>query len=155
VRPEPENLLQFTLRAFRDRFPLVIEELLALPRQPLVVAESHGLVPELVGPVLSSRRQAIWLVPTVEFKWASIKRCNKPSFRDETRDPARATINVFTRDMLLAEAVKAQAQVRGLTVVEVDGSRPAEEMATLVEQHFGPFLHRVSSGRFQGDRRSR
>jgi len=39
--------------------------------------------------------------------------------------------------------VKAQAQVYGLTVFEVDGSRSVEGMAALVEQHFEPFLHRT------------
>ncbi len=140
VRPEPEDLLRFTLQAFRDRFPLVVEDLLALPVEPMVVAEGHGLTPELISPVLSSNRQAIWLVPTEAFKWASMKRRNKPSFRDRTSDPERATENVFRRDMLLAERVHAQAQSRGLTVVEIDGSRSAEEMATLIERHFEPLL---------------
>ena len=139
VRPEPEDLLQFTLQAFRDRFPLVIEELLALPREPMVVAEGHGLIPELVAPVLSSKHQAIWLVPTEEFKWGSMKRRNKPSFRDQTSDPERATNNVFARDMLLAEHVKTGAQSRGLRVYEVDGSRSAEEVAVLIEQHLDPY----------------
>jgi len=141
VQPEPEDLFQFTLQAFRDRFPLVIEDLLALPGATTIVAEGHGLIPELVAPVLSGKRQAIWLVPTEEFKRVSMERRNKPSFRDDASDPERATNNVFARDMLLAERVKAQVQVRSLTAYEVDGSRSSEEMATLVEQHFKPFLH--------------
>jgi len=141
VHPEPEDLLQFVLRGFRDRFPLVVEDLLALSREPMVVAEGFGLTPELLSPVLSSKRQAIWLVPTEEFKWESMKRRNKPSFHDKVSNPERATRNVFRRDMLLAESVNAQAQSRGLTVYEVDGSRSVEEMATLIEQHFEPFLH--------------
>jgi len=140
VRPEPEDLLRFTLQAFRDRFPLVVEDLLALPGEPMLVAEGHGLTPELISPMLSSKRQAIWLVPTEEFKWASMKRRNKPSFRDGTSDPERATKNLFMRDMLLAERVKTQAQSRGLTVVEIDGSRSAEEMASLIERHFESLL---------------
>lgn len=68
-----------------------------------------------------------------------MKRRNKPSFQGETSNPERATRNLFTRDMLLARQVKAQAQARDLTVYEVDGSRSAEEMATLIEQHFEPF----------------
>jgi shikimate kinase len=143
VHPEPEELLQFTLQAFRDRFPLVVEDLLALPREPMVVAEGHGLTPELLCPMLSSKHQAIWLVPTEAFKWASMKRRHKPSFRDQTSDPERATSNVFARDMLLAEHVKAGAQSRGLRVYEVDGSRSAEEVAVLIEQHFKPFLPSV------------
>jgi len=142
VRPEPEELVQWHIQAFRDRFPLVIKDLLDLPREPMIVAEGFGLTPELLSPVLSSKRQAIWLVPTGEFKWASMKRRKKPSFRDQVSNPERATRNVFTRDMLLAECVRAQAQSRGLTVYKVDGSRSVEEMATLIEQHFEPFLHR-------------
>lgn len=46
------------------------------------------------------------------------------------------------RDMLLAKQVRAQAQSRGLTVYEIDGSRSVEEMTTLIEQHFEPFLYR-------------
>lgn len=142
VRPEPEDLAQRTLRGFRDRFPLVIEDLLGLPSEPMVLAEGFGLTPELLSPVLSSKRQAIWLVPTEGFKWRSMKGRNKPSFRDQTSNPERATRNLFTRDMLLAEHVKAQAQSRGLRVYEVDGSVSVEGMATLIEQHFEPFLPR-------------
>ena len=143
VRPEPEELLQFVLQGFQDRFPLVVEDLLGLPKEPMIVAEGFGLTPELVSPVLSSRRQAIWLVPTKDFRWASMERRNKPSFRDRVSDPERATRNVFIRDMLLAEQVRAQAQSRGLTVYEIDGSRSVEQMAALVEQHFEPLLHRA------------
>jgi hypothetical protein len=71
-----------------------------------------------------------------------MERRSKPSFREETSDPERAANNVFTRDMLLAERVKAQVQIWGLTVYEVDGSRSSEDVATLVEQHFKPFLER-------------
>jgi shikimate kinase len=142
VRPEPEELLQLTLQAFRDRFPLVIEEILDLPREPMVVAEGHGFIPELVAPVLLSKHQAIWLVPAEEFKKDSMKRRNKPSFRSKTSDPERATRNVFMRDMLLAELVKAQVRMLGLTVYEIDGSQPAGEIATLVEQHFEPILNK-------------
>ena len=69
-----------------------------------------------------------------------MKQRYKPSFRDKTSDPERATGNLLTRDMLLVELVRAQAQARGLMVHEVSGSRPAVEMATRIEQHFMPFL---------------
>ena len=143
VHPEPEDLLQFVLRGFQDRFPLVVEDLLDLPKEPMIVAEGFGFTPEILSPILSSKGQAIWLVPTEEFKWASMKRRNKPSFKDKVSDPERATRNVFRRDMLLAERVKAQAQSRGLTVYEVSGARSAKEMATLIERHFKSLLHRT------------
>jgi hypothetical protein len=103
VIPEPEELLRFLLCSFQDRFPLVVEDLLELPRDPMIVAEGFGFTPELLSPVLSSRHQAVWLVPSEEFKWASMERRKKPSFRDQVSDPQRATRNVFLRDMLLAQ----------------------------------------------------
>jgi hypothetical protein len=36
-----------------------------------------------------------------------------------------------------------QALSRGLTLYKVDGSRSAKEMATLIEQHFEPFLRKA------------
>ena len=45
-------------------------------------------------------------------------------------DPDRATMNVFRRDMLLAQRVTSQAQERGLTVHEVDELRSVEQVPT-------------------------
>ncbi|MCI0580642.1 MAG: hypothetical protein L0331_31145, partial [Chloroflexi bacterium] len=140
VYPEPEELLRRAWQSFQDRFPLVVEDLLGLPQAPMIVAEGFGLLPGLLVPVLASKRQAIWLVPTEAFKWASMERRNKPSFREEVSDPERARMNLFRRDMLLAERVREQVEAYGLTMVEVDGSRAAGEMVTLIEQHFAPFL---------------
>jgi hypothetical protein len=137
IRPEPEDLVQRSLRAFHDRFPLVIEELLALPKEPMIVAEGFGFTPEIIFPLLSNKRQAVWLVPTEEFKWMSMKRRGKFTWMS---DPERAINNLFTRDRLLAKRVVEQAQLRDLKVCVVDGSRSVEEMADLVEQHFKPFL---------------
>lgn len=141
VRPEPGALLHRSLQSFRDRFPVVIEDLFALPREPLILAEGFGLMPELIFPVLSNNRQAIWLVPTAQFKRASMIRRDKPSFRDQTSDPERARQNLLRRDMLLTEHVKTQAVAYDLKVHEIDGSQSVERVAALVEQHFAPHLH--------------
>lgn len=140
VHPEPEDLFRFVWEGFRHRFPLVIQDLLALPTEPMILVEGFGLTPELVAPVISSKCQAVWLVPTEEFKRASMERRGKPSFRGKVSDPERATRNVLRRDMMLAEQVWEQAQALGLTEYEVDGSRSIEEMVALIEYHFEPFL---------------
>ncbi len=146
IVPEPQDLLGFLLQSFQDRFPLVIESLLDLPKQPMIVAEGFGFTPELVFPLLSSACQAIWLVPTEDFKRASMERRNKPSFKDQVSDPARAKRNLFERDMLLARLIRAQAETRGLVVYEVDGARPVADMASRVETHFEPFLDQCEMG---------
>ncbi len=140
VVPRPQELLQRSLRSFRDRLPFVIEDLLALPAEVTIVAEGFGLIPALIAPLLSDPRQAIWLVPTESFKRASMKRRNKPSFATTISDPERATDNLLRRDMLLAERVRAQALDRDLTVFEVDGSKGVREVTAVIERHFTPYL---------------
>src|SRR5690242_16305889 len=41
-----------------ERFEMVIEDLLARPKGAPIVAEGYGLLPELVAPLLSSKRNA-------------------------------------------------------------------------------------------------
>ncbi len=140
VRPKPEDLTPQVLQRARDQFPLVIEDLIALPKKPMIIAEGLGLLPELVSPVLTNKRQAVWLVPTEEFKQDSMRRRHKSLAVYKTSDPKRGMRNLFTLGLLLAEQVKAQAESRGLVVYEVDGARSVEEMASLIEQHFEPLL---------------
>ncbi len=164
VHPGPEELALRAQHAFRDRFPLVVEDILALSGPligplsgavnpwssqtpgglPPLLAEGFGFTPELLSPVLVDARQAVWMVPAEAFKLASMQRRGKPSFRFRTSDPERVARNLLARDMLLAALIKEQALSRGYTVFEVDGSRSAEEMAALVERHFGPFLERLT-----------
>ena len=54
--------------SFRDRFEMVIEDLLALPRDRAIVADGFGPLPELIDPLLDNRRQAVFLLPTPEFR---------------------------------------------------------------------------------------
>ncbi len=140
VYPAPEHLLEELLRSFQDRFPLVIEDLLALPRHPMLIAEGFGLTPDLVAPLLSNAQLAIWLVPTVDFKWASMIRRDKPAWRSETSNPERARRNLFERDLMLAQLIRTQARMRDLTIIEIDGSRSTDEVASFVEHHFGTRL---------------
>ena len=141
--PEPHQLFQRALRTSQDRLTLVIEDLLALPAVKIILAEGFGLLPALIAPLLSSPHQAIWLVPAESFKRASMKRRNKTSFAAETSDPQRATDNLFRRDLLLGKLVRRQARERGLTLLKVDGSACATEVASAVERHFAPCLSRA------------
>jgi len=140
VSPKPEALFQRSLRSFRDRFPLMLEDLLALPRDPWIVAEGFGLLPELVTPLLSDPTQALWLVPTDAFKEASMLRRGKPSFGSQVSDPELAKTNLRLRDRLLMEHIKDQVRNYGYTLHEVDGSRTANEMTDMIEHQFASFL---------------
>lgn len=140
VSPQPEELFQRAVQAFRDRFPLMIQDLMAMPGDRGIVAEGFGLLPELLAPILTYPDQAIWLAPTDAFKRASMLRRGKPSFATQTSDPERAKANLYGRDCLLAEYFREQAWKYGYTLYEVDETLPADEMVGLIERHFVRFL---------------
>jgi 2-phosphoglycerate kinase len=136
VFPEPEELFQRSLQSFRDRFPLLIEDLIALPRHPGIIVEGFGLLPELLAPLLSRPTQAVWLVPTPAFKQASMARRSKPSFASQTSDPERARANLLERDRLLTVFICEQVVSYGYTLYHIDGARSPDEMVKLLEQSF-------------------
>ena len=140
VYPAPAELFQRMLESFQDRFPLVMQDLIALPRERGILAEGFGLLPGLLAPLLTHPAQALWLVPAEDFKLASMRRRGKPSFGAQVSDPERAKTNLLERDRLLTEYLREQVSKYGYTLVEVDGSRSAGEMADLIEAHFAPFL---------------
>lgn len=140
VLRSPAEMAAQVVRSSVERFEMAVEDLLALPSDTPILAEGPWLFPELVAPVLSSDRQGLWLVPTLEFKRASAACRDKPGSRHETSDPERTTRNWLARDLLLADHVRASAATLGLTLWEVDGSRSPDEMLALAEQHLAPWL---------------
>lgn len=139
VYPEPETLLARSLKSFSLRFPIVLEDILALPSDKPIIAEGFGFLPELVHPLLSSHYQAVWLIPTETFKVDSMVRRGKPSFGKSVSNPEKAITNLFARDLMLAEYYRKQVPVFGYTLLEVDGSQSAEEMIDLIDAHFAEY----------------
>jgi hypothetical protein len=141
VLRSPQEMAASTLRVFEERFRMVLEDLEKLPVEPPVLVEGWGIRPDLVAPLLKSRRQAIWLVPTEGFRRHQLEvlpRAQRVSV--ETSDPERAQRNRLKRDQLLARDVVESARQLGLRVVRVDGRKGLAEVAALVEAHFRPFL---------------
>jgi hypothetical protein len=137
----PEALAERALRSFEDRFPLVLHDLegLAQRGRPVLV-EGFGLTADLVAEVEPDRRRVVFLFPTEAFKRESWARRGKPGFPVEVSDAARARDVLWARDMLLNAALRAGAEARGFDIIEVDGSRSAEQSATLLAERFRPYL---------------
>jgi hypothetical protein len=130
-----------TIAMWRERFALMVEDLLAWPHDGPILAEGPGLFPECVAPLLSNPRQALWLVPDDTFKRAVYPtRENKIATSVQTSDPPRARSNMIGRDLMLGEHIKDQAHALGLTVFDVDGTRSIDDMAAATEEHFRPLL---------------
>jgi hypothetical protein len=139
VHPTPRDMADNAVGSFRDRFEMVIEDLLALPRGQLVVADGFGLLPELIHPLAPNPRQAIFLLPTPEFRAGALEKRGWRTI-DGTSDADRARANRLARDDLLTEHVRQKAAQRGFASINIDGSRGLAEVIDEVERHFSPFL---------------
>lgn len=119
--------LAWDLRAIelnRERGPLLVEDVSALPRAPLVVAEGTT-VPKGASP-------ALWLIPTRAWQLAQLTARATSADVVETYETLR--------DLITEEAVD---------VLIVDGSRTIDETVDAAEQHFAEELER----NVPGDRR--
>ena len=116
-----ETLVQETLESWTRDFHLVIEDLLALPKENIIVAEGN-FFPACVAPYLSSPHQALWLVPTDAFceqarrqkRAALIKRQKRHGVYNEGSDSEKRLCNIIDRDCQLAHDVKQLAEEQQL-----------------------------------------
>jgi 2-phosphoglycerate kinase len=132
-----EQQVEEEIRLYQEEFPLILEELLALPKSQPILAEGAALLPECVIPLLSERQQATWIIPTEEFQlthygrraWAKevVKTCTNPE---------QAFHNWMQRDRRFAAFIEQEASRRGMAVMVIDGTRSLTDNTTLVERYF-------------------
>ena len=138
VNRPPEVMLE-TFHGFRgEGFDLVLDDLLALPPDPPVLAEGFSLLPRLVAPLLSRPQQAVWLLPTTEFRHAAFEsRGSTWAIPNRTSHPQRALANLLARDQLFTEELRAQARAFRLQTIDVDGSVDVAESVARVGKALG------------------
>jgi hypothetical protein len=137
MRP-PEVLLADVIAVLGEEFPMVLDDLLALPGKSPVVAEGAALMPSLVHDLLLDPGCAIWIVPSEGFQRAVYPKRGAwvEDILDQCTEPEQAFQNWMDRDASFARRVKEEARARGLAVIEADGQRTIEQMARLVEVHY-------------------
>ncbi|MFI1715243.1 hypothetical protein [Streptomyces litmocidini] len=137
----PAEMAAETPAGFSVRFDWVLDDLRALSTGRPAIAEGWGLRPELVVPLVDSVRRMVVLVPTEEFRQHQIRTLPRAGALDvPVGDPARAQANRIARDRLVAEDAVRAARRLGVRVIEVDGTRDAAAVASLVAEHFSPWL---------------
>ncbi len=135
----PPFVMLETFHGFQgEAFELIIEDLLALPDEPPILAEGFRLLPRLVAPLLGRADQAVWLVPTPEFRRAAFDaRGFTWEIPQKTSDPERALANLLERDRLFTSQVAAEATGLGLAVIEVDVGLSVNALTQRVRHAFG------------------
>ena len=121
-----------------EGFELILEDLLDLPTDLPILVEGYKLLPRLVSPLLSRPDQAVWLIPTPEFRRAALaSRGSTWHIAEQTSDPETALGNLLARDALYTEEVFRQAAALQLTTIEVNRSSSIDELATRVAECLG------------------
>jgi 2-phosphoglycerate kinase len=138
VNRSPSVMLE-TFHGFQgEAFELIIEDLLAMPDEPPILAEGFRLLPRLVAPLLSRPHQAVWLVPTPEFRRAAFDaRGFTWEIPRKTSDPERALANLLERDRLFTSEVAREAADLRLTTIEVDLDRSVDQLTSFVADALG------------------
>ena len=139
VNRSPETMFE-TFHWFRgEGFGLIVEDLLRLPREPCVVVEGFRLLPRLVRPLLATPEQAVWLLPTPEFRQAAIRSRAVPGegFVWQTGDPARAGRNLAARDRMFTARLQEETERLRLRAIRVDTTMTEDDLAEQVAAAFG------------------
>ena len=149
VTRSPVEMLQ-TFHGFRgEGFDLIVEDLVSLPSDRQVVAEGFRLLPRLVAPLLSRPDQAVWLIPTHEFRVAAFEsRGSTWSIAGRTSAPERALANLLARDALFSEQIAGEVRALGLRAIDVDIGMTEDNLLALVAKSLGlsPVVRRRRSG---------
>jgi hypothetical protein len=121
-----------------EGFDLLVEDLLRLAPQPVVV-EGFRLLPHLVDPLLAARRNAVWLLPTPEFRRAVFDARGGPGwdFLARTGDPEQALRNLLDRDRAFTERLARETRDLGLSAIDVDTATEEEALVDRVAAAFG------------------
>lgn len=102
---------------------MVVDDVRALPRSPLVVAEGSTVPPSAGG----DPGRAVWLLPTPGFQQARL----------EERGLPQGARDVY---LLLADTIARDAAAHGVPVLAVDGTLGVDELVEAVESRFAAAL---------------
>jgi hypothetical protein len=117
VTSTPAEMLELSLHG--ERGPMVVDELLALPRSPLVVADGTTLPAAAVG----DRSRAVWLIPT-------------PELQRERLSERGHSCGVCEFGLLLGDTIEREAREHDVPILVVDGTLGIDATVAAVEQRF-------------------
>jgi 2-phosphoglycerate kinase len=117
-----------------EGFHLIIEDLLRLPREPRVIAEGFRLLPRLVKPLLADVGQAVWLLPTHDFRQAVLESRggSASGFLTKTTDPEKAFRQLLERDRAFTDILREETERLTVPAIDVDTRMTEDDLAARV-----------------------
>jgi 2-phosphoglycerate kinase len=139
VNRSPATMLE-TFHWFRgEGFDMIIDDLLRIPTGLRVIVEGFRVLPHLVKPVLSTSDHAVWLLPSHEFRLATIERRGgrTSGFPAKTSNPERALQNLLERDRMFTDRLRREVEYLELRAIEVNAAITEDDCVNLVTKIFG------------------
>jgi hypothetical protein len=136
----PEQIFEAMAGRHGETIEFLVEDLLARPADRTVLVDYFGVLPGHLARLLSRPGHAAFLVPTPEFRRATLTRRYADPERARATwgdlDPADALEARIRCDDLWDAEVVGQAGELGLPLFTVDGSRSVEQTADALARQF-------------------
>jgi hypothetical protein len=136
VDTTPDALADWFEERCRERFPLVLADVLSLRDDAPVLVDGPQALPELVASLVPSPEHVLYVVASREMQ-EPLVRARGSGIASRVRDPERAVENRLGRDEELVRRLRAGAAQHGLPLAEV---ADVAETLPAVELHFEPQL---------------
>lgn len=123
---------------YRERFEMIIEDLLKVEPGTPIILEGAAYLPELLSKYSVNPNRLIYLVPTKAFQIHHYSQ--RPWIKHilkECRDPEQAFENWMERDHLFGQEIFRQAKTYGFKALLVDGRINVDDQFNFVARHFG------------------
>jgi 2-phosphoglycerate kinase len=139
VNRSPATMLETFHWFGGEGFNMIIDDLLCMRTDVRVIVEGFRLLPHLVKPILSASNHAVWLLPSPEFREATIERRGgrRSGFLAKTSNPERALQNLLERDRMFTDRLRNQVEHLELRAIEVNTAMNESDSANLVAKIFG------------------
>ena len=125
------------LKFYRERFEMILNELVQFSIEDKVIMEGAALLPELINDLGIKKNKVVYIIPSKKFQ---IEHYSKRNFikdiLSECNNPEKAFKNWMERDHQFGKVVKTQAKKLGFKVIDVDGTNSIEENTKLVTENF-------------------
>ncbi|MGI5466213.1 hypothetical protein [Streptomyces sp. CA-132043] len=136
----PRQVFQTMPGLHGETVGFIVDDLLAKPDERIILVDYFGILPDQLAPLLRRCGQAVFLLPTPEFrKNALATRYADPACARaiwSTEQPPSALAKRLLRDALWDEEVRRQAVTHGLDTVVIDGSVPVSVLADHIASRF-------------------
>ncbi|ONK12237.1 hypothetical protein STBA_29770 [Streptomyces sp. MP131-18] len=123
--PTPEEAVAAMPSLHGETFPLVVEDLRALPADRPLLVDDFRTLPREVARLLARPGHAAFLLPDPDFRRAALSARYADPERARANwgdaDPAVMLGRRLARDLLWDAEIRRQAEAFGLPVIEVDG----------------------------------